>query len=200
MSFNPDWNPHYNFDDSANQQEIADVESYVPEKDRAVYIAGQEVISPWGVNVVIDARHEGGIDICVKRITVKPGYMLSLQRHRAREELWEVQEGKLTAILDGKLYDVAAGQSISMHRGAVHCMINASNAPVTVIETQTGICREKDNIRLLDFNGRSTYPLTSAIEYESARLYAKIQAEHVKRYGFKNLPPRALAALKPQPF
>jgi len=192
QSFNKGWNPHYDFNDPASLKEIAAVESYRLELDEADYTTGQKVDSPWGSNQVTDARRENGIDICTKLITVKPGYMLSLQRHRGREELWQVAEGTLTVILDGKRYDVPAGQSISMHRGAVHCMINSSDAPVTVIETQSGICREKDNIRLIDFNNRPTYPLTSEIEYNSALLYAQIHDDHAKRYGFDSRPSKAL--------
>lgn len=190
--FNTAWNPHYDFTSADNQREISRVDSYHLEMDKADYATGQLVESPWGSNQVVEARRENGIDVCIKRITVKPGYMLSLQRHRGREELWEVRGGDLTVILDGKRYDVPAGQSISMHRGAVHCMINSSAMDVTVIETQSGICREADNIRLIDYNNRPTYPLTSENEYRSAQLYAKIQNEHADRYGFGNRPSAAL--------
>lgn len=190
--FNIAWNPHYDFADANNQREISRVDSYHLEMDKADYATGQRVESPWGSNQVIEARRENGIDVCIKCITVKPGYMLSLQRHRGREELWEVREGDLTVILDGKRYEVPAGQSISMHRGAVHCMINSSDKDVTVIETQSGVCREADNIRLIDYNNRPTYPLTCENEYDSALLYAKIQNEHADRYGFGNRPHAAL--------
>lgn len=190
--FNPLWNPHYDFDAPANKAEIAAVENYKIESDTADYSTGQIVDSPWGSNQVIEARHVGDEEICIKEIVVRPGYMLSLQRHRARRELWEVTDGVLTVIVNGARRDVPSGQSITLPEGAVHCMINSSNNPVTVRETQSGICREKDNIRLVDFNNRPTYPLTSEIEFKSARLYASIQAEHAKRYGFSNLPPSEL--------
>ena len=186
--FNRAWNPHYDFTSDANMREIAKVESYRLELDKADYTTGQSVDSPWGSNQVLEARQENGIDVCIKKITVKPGYMLSLQRHRGREELWDVKEGTLTVILDGKRYDVPAGQSISMHRGAVHCMINSSDKPVTVVETQSGVCREDDNVRLIDFNNRPTYPLTTEVEYLSALLYAYIQNDHAEWYGFENRP------------
>ncbi|PZQ47407.1 MAG: hypothetical protein DI551_03325 [Micavibrio aeruginosavorus] len=191
-TFNPSWNPHYDFQNPGNLREIAEVEGYKLDMDKADYTTGQMVDSPWGSNQVIEAKQENGIDVCIKLITVKPGFMLSLQRHRGREELWEVKEGILTVILDGKRYDVPAGQSISMHRGAVHCMINSSDAPVTVMETQSGICREKDNVRLIDFNNRPTYPLTTEVEYLSGLLYAQIQNDHATRYGFNNFPHEAL--------
>ncbi len=186
--FNRNWNPHYDFANADNLRTIADVESYSLEHDKADYTTGQLVDSPWGSNQVIEAKQESGIDICIKKITVKPGYMLSLQRHRGREELWEVIEGTLTVILNGKRYDVPKGQSISMHRGAVHCMINSTQEPVTVMETQSGVCREGDNVRLIDFNNRPTYPLTTDVEYESAILYAQIQEDHANFYGFDNRP------------
>lgn len=148
--------------------------------DRANYAAGQTVDSPWGNNKVLKAHHENGMDICVKEITVNPGFMLSLQRHRGREELWEVKDGVLTVIADGVRHDLFAGQSIRLAKGCVHCMANTSDRPVTVLETQTGICREKDNIRLMDFNNRPTYPLTTQVEYESAMLYEEIAKEIFK--------------------
>ncbi len=190
--FNSEWNPHYDFENPENKREIEAVESYRIEDDSADYESGQDVDSPWGSNHVIEARHSGGGDVCIKQITVKPGYMLSLQRHRGRAELWDVRDGILTVILNGARYDVYAGGSLSLPQGSVHCMINSSDEPVTVVETQTGTCREKDNIRLLDSNERPTYPLTSEIEFQSAKLYAEIQAEHVDRYGFGVKPHSAL--------
>jgi len=188
-SFNPLWNPHYDFNDLRNRAEIDGVEGYILDSDKDVYTPGQVVDSPWGSNQVVTISHKNGQDVCVKTITVKPGYMLSLQRHRGRAELWEVVEGELSVILNGQHHAVPAGQSISIPKGAVHCMINSSDAPVTVKETQTGICREKDNIRVgIDFNNRPTYPAISEEEFRSVKLYAQIQAEHVKRYGFGTMP------------
>lgn len=191
-AFNPAWNPHYDFTAPENLAEIKAVEGYSLESDTADYTSGDIIHSPWGSNQVLKATHEHGRDICIKEITVKPGFMLSLQRHRGREELWEVKEGVLTVISNAERHDIPAGQSITLPKGAVHCMINSSEQPVKVVETQSGICREKDNIRLLDFNNRATYPLTTETEYKSALLYAKIQAEHAERFGFDNQPPESL--------
>lgn len=193
--FSADLNPHYDFSDPACLKEIDAVDSYDITADAADYTSGQLVDSPWGSNQVLESKKENGREICIKKIMVKPGYMLSLQRHRGREELWEVKEGTLTVISNGERYDIPAGQSITLPKGAVHCMINSSDAPVTVIETQSGTCREKDNIRLLDFNNRPTYPLTTQNEYKSAILYAKIQSEHADRYGFDNRPHKVWGTL-----
>lgn len=195
-SFNREWNPHYDFSDPANLREIEAVESYDIAADPARYAPGDVIDSPWGSNQVLTVTAEDGMETCVKKIVVRPGFMLSLQRHRGREELWAVEEGVLTAISNGERYDIPAGRAITLPKGAVHCMINASDAPVTVVETQKGLCREKDNIRLLDFNNRPTYPLTTETEYRSAILYAKIQSDIAARFGTDNLPHNAWAVAK----
>ena len=182
--FNPDWNPHYDFSDPRNLAEIKTVDGYAIASDIEAYQSGDVIDSPWGSNQVTSVKTEEGVEYCIKRIVVKPGYMLSLQRHRGREEMWAVEQGVLTVICNGDRIDVPAGQSIILPQGAVHCMINSGAEPVTVVETQKGACREKDNIRLLDFNNRPTYPLTSEVEYRSARLYAQIHADHIRRFGF----------------
>ncbi len=159
------------------------------------YKIGVKVKSPWGTNKVIEAHiSEFGKneDIVKKEITIKPGFMLSLQRHRGREELWEVTSGTLTVISDGEIHTVNAGENIKLPKGNVHCMINLNNNPVTVIETQTGTCREADNVRLLDFNGRPTYPLKTKNEFLSAILYTQIHLEIEQKFGCDTKPNMAL--------
>jgi mannose-6-phosphate isomerase-like protein (cupin superfamily) len=186
--FNLLWNPHYDFNEPLSRREIEVVDGYDLCGDQDAYVTGQDVSSPWGSNRVVGT----GPDFCLKEIIVKPGYMLSLQRHRGREELWEVTDGILTAIVDGAIHEIPAGQSITLPKGSVHCMINRSEDPVTIREKQTGICRELDNIRLIDFSGRATYPLTTKIEFESAKLYALIQSDIHNRFGTGTLPHPAL--------
>lgn len=177
--FNDEWNGHYDFDDAANIAEIANVESYDLLKDASLYADGDVIESPWGRNRVLTLTKEGGEDVCVKEITVNPGYMLSLQRHRGRAELWEVQEGTLGVICNGEYLELSAGQSQAIPKGAVHCMMNPTREPVTVREVQRGICREKDNVRLADVNNRPLYPLVSEEEHASFKLYETLR----KRMG-----------------
>lgn len=207
--FNPEWNPHYDFENEANKAEIAKVEAYdkafvegdadfIQQAEIAAlggktgYDKGVKVASPWGDNTVLDNKHENGVDVTIKEITVKPGFMLSLQRHRGREELWEVKSGTLTVIADGERIEVKAGESIKLRKGVVHCMNNAHAEPVTVVETQIGINREADNVRLLDFNNRAVYPLTTENEFISAKIYAALHAEIEQKFGCESKPNPAL--------
>lgn len=205
-------NPHYNFDDPKNVAEREKVSAYDAafiNKDAEAlaafernalagaegYAVGTKVNSPWGDNTVLEA-HIGPLgadeDVVKKEITVKPGFMLSLQRHRGREETWAVTDGILTVISDGKRIEVKAGEEITLPKGNVHCMNNAHDEPVTVIETQRGFCREADNVRLVDFNNRPTVPLLTRTEAESAILYAELHAEICEKFGCKTEPNQAL--------
>lgn len=203
--FNPDWNKAYNFLDPKNRAEIAKQDAYnvsgpltmAPYKSGG----GDVIISPWGSNRALDSGQyaEGFVylietdsvvnadklanlqpnplEFCSKELRVDPNNMLSLQRHRGRQEYWDVKKGVLTVVLDGERIDVPAGKAIFIPQGAVHCMCNVSDSPVTVIELQTGVCREEDNVRLADFSDRATYPITTETEYRSAQLYDSLCAE-----------------------
>lgn len=211
--FPPQWNLHYDFSNPGNLEEIEKVEAYakafaegdesfIQQAERKAlggkegYAKGIKVESPWGDNTVLEnSKDESGRDVTIKEITVKPGFMLSLQRHLGREELWEVKSGILTVIADGKRIEVKAGESIKLPPGCVHCMNNAHGEPVTVIETQLGKNREADNVRLVDFNNRPVYPLKTENEFKSARLYAQLHAEIQKKFGCKHAPNPALLAV-----
>ncbi len=202
-------NPHYDYTEKGNvacQNEVQAYDEAFANQDKAYlavaerkalkgadgYAVGVMVESPWGDNKVLSAEHKDGVDIVMKEITVKPGFMLSLQRHRGREEKWEVKSGVLTVISDGQRIEVKAGDAIELPKGNVHCMNNAHAEPVTVVETQTGFCREADNVRLLDFNNRPTVPLANKIEAQSAIIYAQLHAEIKDKFGAENAPHETL--------
>ena len=137
------------------------------------------------MNIDVPAERPDPIEFCIKDLVVNPGHQLSLQRHRGREEFWVVQRGLLTVIVDGQRIDVAEGQAIFIPMGATHCMNNCTDEPIAVQELQLGICREEDNMRLLDATRdsegcpapRPTYPITNDIQYKSAVLFAQLATE-----------------------
>ena len=73
------------------------------------YAAGQSDTRPWGAWAVIDA----GPGFAVKRITVAPGGILSLQRHQHRAEVWTVVAGVARVTRNGESFDVTPGGSVS---------------------------------------------------------------------------------------
>lgn len=204
----PELNPHYNFNDPQNNEVIKTTEKHnkawidgcaktIEQAERIAlngaenYEIGVNVVSPWGENQVVEAQindFDKNEDHITKAITINPGYMLSLQKHRGREEFWEVIEGTLTIIRDGVLYTLSQGENITIPTGSVHGLANQHKTPVKLIETQMGVCREADNIRLLDFNNRPTMPLQNKNEALSAILYTETHLKIEKEFNCNTKP------------
>lgn len=133
------------------------------------------------------------LEFCIKDLMINPGHQLSLQYHQGREEFWIIKSGVLTVILDGQRLDLAAGQAIFIPKGATHGMNNRTVDPVIVEELQLGICREADNIRLLDATRdvqgnpapRAIYPISTDLQYKSAILYCELANEIAQQRGLK---------------
>lgn len=106
---------------------------------------------PWGYyEVLSDAP-----DHKVKRILVKPGHRLSLQRHRRRAEHWYVVKGKGVVTLDGNEIPVQEGCSVDIPLGTTHRIANTGQEPLVFIEVQRGDYFGEDDIeRLEDDYGR----------------------------------------------
>ena len=111
----------------------------------------REVFRPWGSYDSVDNGH----NYQVKRITVKAGAKLSLQRHQHRAEHWVVVEGTATVHLDGEEHLLNANESIFIPKQSVHSLANHTQAPLHLIEVQSGSYLGEDDIeRLEDLYGR----------------------------------------------
>ena len=127
-------------------------------KDLVVQLQGRdeltnqrEVYRPWGSYDSVDS----GPNYQVKRITVNPGARLSLQRHKHRAEHWVVVEGLASVHVDGVDQLLNANDSVYIPKGAVHCLANKTNAPLHLVEVQSGSYLGEDDIeRLEDLYGR----------------------------------------------
>ena len=86
----------------------------------------------------------------MKRITVNPGARLSLQRHQHRAEHWVVVEGSAKVHVDGVDYLLTTNDSIYIPVGAVHCLANETDAPLLLVEVQSGSYLGEDDIERLD--------------------------------------------------
>jgi mannose-6-phosphate isomerase-like protein (cupin superfamily) len=106
---------------------------------------------PWGYfEVLSDAP-----DHKVKRIVVKPGGILSLQRHQMRSEHWFIVSGKGVASVDGKDYPVHDGSAFDIPSKTLHRLQNLAHEDLVIIEVQTGTYFGEDDIeRLEDKYGR----------------------------------------------
>jgi mannose-1-phosphate guanylyltransferase len=92
----------------------------------------------------------------VKRLFVKPGKRLSLQKHHHRSEHWVVVAGTAEVTVDGKVTMVGENESIYLPQGCVHRLGNPGKILLEVIEVQTGsYLGEDDIIRIEDEFGRA---------------------------------------------
>ena len=82
----------------------------------------------------------------VKRIMVRPGGVLSLQSHRHRSEHWVVVAGTARVTIGDEVRDCHANESVYIPQGAVHRLENPTDAPMFLIEVQTGGYLGEDDI------------------------------------------------------
>lgn len=111
-----------------------------------------KVYRPWGSYQTINL----GNRFQVKRITVKPGAKLSLQKHHHRAEHWVVVEGTAIVTCDDKEIMLTENQSTYLPLGATHRLDNPGKIPLELIEVQSGsYLGEDDIVRFDDVYGRS---------------------------------------------
>ena len=106
-----------------------------------------KVHRPWGSYQSVDNgdRHQ------VKRIIVKPGGRLSLQKHHHRAEHWIVVRGTAQVTVNELVKTVHENESIYIPIGAVHRLENPGKIQLELIEVQTGsYFGEDDIIRIED--------------------------------------------------
>jgi mannose-1-phosphate guanylyltransferase / mannose-6-phosphate isomerase len=111
-----------------------------------------KVHRPWGSYQSVDMgeRHQ------VKRIIVKPGGRLSLQKHHHRSEHWIVVRGTARVTVNEDVRIVHENESIYIPIGAVHRLENPGKISLELIEVQTGsYLGEDDIIRIEDDYRRS---------------------------------------------
>ena len=106
---------------------------------------------PWGYYQSIDrgARYQ------VKRIVVRPGGRLSLQKHYHRAEHWIVVNGAAEVTLKGAVQLVHENESIYLPIGCDHRLVNPGKIDLELIEVQTGsYLGEDDIVRIEDAYNR----------------------------------------------
>lgn len=82
----------------------------------------------------------------VKRISVKPGALLSLQSHAHRSEHWIVVEGTAKVTIDENIMFVSEGQSVFVPVGTKHRIENPGVVTMVLIEVQIGTYLGEDDI------------------------------------------------------
>src|SRR5271166_5797490 len=111
----------------------------------------RRIYRPWGYYQSVDK----GLRYQVKRIVVRPGGRLSLQKHYHRAEHWVVVRGAAEVTLNGKAELVHENESIYLPIGSIHRLANPGKIDLELIEVQTGsYFGEDDIVRIEDVYNR----------------------------------------------
>ena len=97
---------------------------------------------PWGTYTVLEESN----GYKIKRIEVKPGSRLSLQKHFHRNEHWIVVSGTATVTVGDETRLVRPNESTYIKMGEVHRLENQGKIPVVLIEAQVGEYTGEDDI------------------------------------------------------
>jgi len=101
---------------------------------------------PWGTYTVL----EDSDGYKIKRIEVKSGKRLSLQRHKHRNEHWIVVSGTATVTINEKTFILKKNESTYIKAGDVHRLLNDTNELLVIIEAQVGDYTGEDDIERLE--------------------------------------------------
>jgi mannose-1-phosphate guanylyltransferase / mannose-6-phosphate isomerase len=137
--------------DRARSQDVKKIVGTLGEAHRGEHELHRKVHRPWGWYDSIDH----GERFQVKRIMVKPGASLSLQKHHHRAEHWVVVSGTAEVTNGDKVILLSENQSTYIPLGRVHRLANPGKVPLEIIEVQSGsYLGEDDIVRYEDSYGR----------------------------------------------
>ena len=133
-------------------QEVKKIVGQLDAQRRSEHALHRKVHRPWGWYDSIDS----GPRFQVKRIMVKPGASLSLQKHHHRAEHWIVVSGTAEVTNGDKVILLTENQSTYIPLGEIHRLANPGKVPLEIIEVQSGsYLGEDDIVRFEDTYGRT---------------------------------------------
>lgn len=114
------------------------------------------VYRPWGSFTDIDRDSR----FRAKRLVIKPGGRISLQKHKHRSEHWVVVQGTATVTRGEEESVLQTNQSTYIPKGVVHRLENPGPGPLHIVEVQVGDRLDEDDIIRIE----DTYGRTEAVE------------------------------------
>jgi mannose-1-phosphate guanylyltransferase / mannose-6-phosphate isomerase len=138
--------------DRAHGDKVKQLVDRLKRENRREALEHKRCYRPWGYFQSVDqgARYQ------VKRIVVKPGARLSLQKHFHRAEHWIVVRGTAEVTRDDEIIVVHENESIYLPIGAMHRLANPGKIDLELIEVQTGsYLGEDDIVRIEDVYNRA---------------------------------------------
>jgi mannose-1-phosphate guanylyltransferase/mannose-6-phosphate isomerase len=132
-------------------QDVKALVARIRQDGRSEHLLHREVFRPWGSYDSLDS----GERFQVKRLTVRPGGVLSLQLHHHRAEHWVVVSGTARITRGEEVFLLEENQSTYIPIGVRHRIENPGKVPLHIIEVQSGgYLGEDDIVRFEDQYGR----------------------------------------------
>jgi mannose-1-phosphate guanylyltransferase/mannose-6-phosphate isomerase len=137
--------------DKSQSQHVKKIVNQLVQDNRQEDTLHRKVHRPWGWYDSIDE----GERFKVKRIQVKPGASLSLQKHAHRAEHWVVIKGTAQITNGEHVLTLSENQSTYIPPGTLHRLSNPGDISLEIIEVQSGSYVGEDDIeRFEDAYGR----------------------------------------------
>jgi len=133
-------------------QEVKEIVNALKKQQRSEANLHRKVYRPWGHYDSVDngERHK------TKRIVVKPGAKLSVQKHHHRAEHWVVVKGTALVTKGDATMLLSENESTYIPLGVVHRLENPGVIPLEMVEVQSGsYLGEDDIVRFEDKYGRT---------------------------------------------
>jgi mannose-1-phosphate guanylyltransferase/mannose-6-phosphate isomerase len=137
--------------DKSHDQQVKQIVERLKAEGRTEATAQARTHRPWGWFQTMDEGHR----FKVKRLCVKPGAQLSLQKHWHRNEHWVVVTGTALVTRGDADFTLRENESTYIAAGTVHRLANPGQVELHMIEVQSGeYVGEDDIVRIADDYGR----------------------------------------------
>jgi mannose-1-phosphate guanylyltransferase/mannose-6-phosphate isomerase len=135
----------------ARAEEVKGLVERLKAQNHPAAVEHRRIYRPWGYYQDVDlaSRYR------VKRIVVKPGSKLSLQKHFHRSEHWVMVQGTAEVTVNNEVRTVHENESVYIPIGSIHRLANPGKIPLELVEVQVGsYLGEDDIVRFDDVYGR----------------------------------------------
>ncbi|MDY0263992.1 MAG: mannose-1-phosphate guanylyltransferase/mannose-6-phosphate isomerase [Sulfurospirillum cavolei] len=125
-----------------SSQKVKEIVGKLKKENGDLTTTHKTVHRPWGTYSVLEDK----IGYKIKKIVVKPGCRLSLQKHFHRNEHWIVVSGTAVVQVEEKIFLVRENESTYIKAGEIHRLSNEGKIPLVLIEAQVGSYTGEDDI------------------------------------------------------
>ena len=129
-----------------NSQQVKEIVSKLKSKGSQLHHVHLTAHRPWGTYSILEENE----NYKIKRIVVKSGKRLSLQKHYHRSEHWIVVSGTALVTIGERETLIKPNESTYIPIGQVHRLENPGKIDVVLIEVQVGDYLDEDDIVRLD--------------------------------------------------